>query len=336
MAVNRELKELLRADSAGFLLPVRDGLMLYSEEHDPAELARYQDFPPPPLVDGTPLWEAMIRQRVGTLATIYGGNYHLYTNSPYYQEYAGANGAHDTLGAGVSLGRFDAHGMACLHFWHARPNGHLFGEREVALMRLLYPAFKAGVEAHMQFADRRKDLFTMIDTLGQAVQACSLDGRVLHQTPALTRMLAADPGAALLREAMTEAARGIQKMLSVAGTRYEEVQTHPPILNVQSNLAHYAVRATLYGSNDGGAAQVVLVSLERCTPVPLSEAELRARFRLTRAEVGVATLIARGRSNADIAQALCISPHTARRHTERILLKLNVRSRTEVAAKLFC
>lgn len=79
----------------------------------------------------------------------------------------------------------------------------------------------------------------------------------------------------------------------------------------------------------------MVIALERRTPVPLPEAELREAFGLTRAEVRVAALIARGGSNAEIARDLSISPHTARRHTERILLKLGIRSRTEVATKLY-
>jgi hypothetical protein len=100
-AVNRQLKEILRADSVGFLLPVDDALPLFSEEHDAAQLARYQDYPPPPLVDGTPLWARLAEARVGSLAEIYGANYHLYLDSTYYQEYAGANDAHETQGRSI-------------------------------------------------------------------------------------------------------------------------------------------------------------------------------------------------------------------------------------------
>ncbi|MFN8637142.1 MAG: tetratricopeptide repeat protein [Chloroflexota bacterium] len=53
---------------------------------------------------------------------------------------------------------------------------------------------------------------------------------------------------------------------------------------------------------------------------------------LTRRESEVATLIARGFTNRQIAAALVISPHTAERHVERILDKLDCSSRAEVAA----
>ena len=53
-------------------------------------------------------------------------------------------------------------------------------------------------------------------------------------------------------------------------------------------------------------------------------------LRLTRREAEVAALLAGGGSNADIAVTLGISPHTARRHTESVMLKLRARTRAQV------
>jgi hypothetical protein len=41
-----------------------------------------------------------------------------------------------------------------------------------------------------------------------------------------------------------------------------------------------------------------------------------------------------GNTNAELARALGTSPHTAERHTERVLARLGVRSRHDVAARL--
>ena len=57
---------------------------------------------------------------------------------------------------------------------------------------------------------------------------------------------------------------------------------------------------------------------------------LRTRFGLSKKEAGVALLIAQDKTNQQIATELSISPHTARHHTERVLAKLDVRSRTKV------
>jgi DNA-binding NarL/FixJ family response regulator len=65
-----------------------------------------------------------------------------------------------------------------------------------------------------------------------------------------------------------------------------------------------------------------------------SRAGLEGRYGLTRRELEVAKLLARGMSNASIARELRISAHTARHHTQRVLSKLSVHSRAEAGAKL--
>lgn len=55
---------------------------------------------------------------------------------------------------------------------------------------------------------------------------------------------------------------------------------------------------------------------------------------LTAREREVAQLLACGESNARIAELLRISPHTARRHTESVMLKLGAKSRAQVGALL--
>jgi DNA-binding NarL/FixJ family response regulator len=61
---------------------------------------------------------------------------------------------------------------------------------------------------------------------------------------------------------------------------------------------------------------------------------LSKQFRLTRREAQVARLLGQGRSNHAIAEELHISGHTARHHTQRILSKLAVHSRSEAGAKI--
>jgi DNA-binding NarL/FixJ family response regulator len=53
---------------------------------------------------------------------------------------------------------------------------------------------------------------------------------------------------------------------------------------------------------------------------------------LTPREFEIATLIARGHSNREIAQQLVIAISTAERHVANILAKLNLNSRTQIVA----
>jgi DNA-binding CsgD family transcriptional regulator len=67
---------------------------------------------------------------------------------------------------------------------------------------------------------------------------------------------------------------------------------------------------------------------------PVSTAELSQRYRLTRREVQVARLVASGHTNEEIGETLRISVHTVRRHVEHVLMRLGVKRRGEVFARL--
>ena len=55
---------------------------------------------------------------------------------------------------------------------------------------------------------------------------------------------------------------------------------------------------------------------------------------LTPAERRVADLVAKGRTNAEVAAALFLAERTVASHLTRVYAKLGVRSRTELARKL--
>ena len=54
---------------------------------------------------------------------------------------------------------------------------------------------------------------------------------------------------------------------------------------------------------------------------------------LTPREQEVATLVARGLRNREVAEQLVIAEKTARNHVQRVLEKLGARSRAEIAAR---
>jgi DNA-binding NarL/FixJ family response regulator len=60
----------------------------------------------------------------------------------------------------------------------------------------------------------------------------------------------------------------------------------------------------------------------------------RSRNALTRREWDVAQLVASGKSNKAIAQALSLSERTVENHIASIFAKLNMRSRAEVASHI--
>jgi DNA-binding NarL/FixJ family response regulator len=64
----------------------------------------------------------------------------------------------------------------------------------------------------------------------------------------------------------------------------------------------------------------------------LADRPTSALETLTPREAEIAELLAKGRSNAEIAKALDLSLFTVKNHVSNILMKLHVRSRTEAAA----
>ena len=104
------------------------------------------------------------------------------------------------------------------------------------------------------------------------------------------------------------------------------------VREVRVQEAAYRVRGSVLPQGDSEVPAIV-VMLERVDALP-SDEELRERFGLTRKEVGVARLLAEGMTNTELADALTISPHTARHHTESVLSKLSVASRRAVRERL--
>lgn len=326
--VNRLLLPLVGADSAGFLLPGVGGMAMFSEEHDAKQLAVFPESVPPPTRDGSPIWTRMLELRACTLKEAYHGDITPYNRSAYYNEYAAANKACETLSVAIPLGAPGPDAAASLHFWHNRLRAtREFGEREVTILRVLLPAFRAGVEAQLRFAAHRHDLVQALDRLGHAVMVFDRLGRPVHQTRALTELLAADVENAALTLAMRRAAFALCGAPATAN-----LASQPPAQRFATATAKYRMHATAYRGPVGEL--MVLVSLDRRTPRPASLKDLRETLGLTTAESRVALCLTSGCDNAALARTLGISPHTARRHTERVLQKLGARSRAEVASKL--
>lgn len=180
---------------------------------------------------------------------------------------------------------------------------------------------------------RRADLLWTLDALGHAVMCGDLNGDSVHETPALQELLFGDPQGSMLRAqllASLDALCGIARA-SALGSRDATLAT---VTEVRTNLARYSIRTTVCGGALDGRTPLILVTMERLIRATVCEDALRRAFGLTRAEARVAALIALGQPNAKLAEELSISPHTARRHTERVLQKLNVRSRAGISERV--
>ncbi|MFD0031051.1 response regulator transcription factor [Streptomyces sp. NPDC055059] len=84
------------------------------------------------------------------------------------------------------------------------------------------------------------------------------------------------------------------------------------------------------------AATKMLVSRFLVTPEPASDTELPDQISsLTAREREVMIMAARGMSNTDIADTLCLSPLTVRTHIQRAMTKLHARDRAQLVVAAY-
>jgi non-specific serine/threonine protein kinase len=142
-----------------------------------------------------------------------------------------------------------------------------------------------------------------------------------------------------------EAERGARLLGAAAALREAIGAPRWPVERAREEQERVASRRALGGTAfDAAWAEGWKMTLESAVADALANVTVPAsgptdedvrdeqRSPLTPREREVAALIARGCSNRQIAAALVISPHTAERHVERILAKLNCSSRAEIAA----
>lgn len=203
-------------------------------------------------------------------------------------------------------------------------------ERGLTLLRLVVPTFVAGVHLQRLSLERGAAFADALERAGRAAAVYSTAGTLLHLTGTLRAILAGKPESGKLRQVMDALARGLGTRWSA---RSEEVAAAGPVVPtacVRGGSAEYRLLAS-YLQPELLGAEGVLVMVERRRPLLPTPEELTARFALTAREAEVALLLTRGLTDAAVAERLAISPHTARRYSERVLTKLGIHSRAAVA-----
>jgi DNA-binding CsgD family transcriptional regulator/PAS domain-containing protein len=226
--------------------------------------------------------------------------------------------------------------FAVVSLMRERPADWRHAERGVPLLALVTPAFAAGIALYRQVGRGGRALSAVVDAVPSGVLLADGAGRVLHVNAWLTRAVAADPqGAAVYRAAVRVAQACAVHSQSARGTLPARVT---PAEEVGTRAGQYHVTGGL--TEDAALAPARVVVAVTCTPLTVGSdrdaapERVRRIFGLTPREAEVARLLARGLSNAQVAAALGVSPHTAARHTDRVLPKLGVHARAAVAHAL--
>jgi DNA-binding CsgD family transcriptional regulator len=331
--VNRTLKHALGADKCsvalidgGCYVAFADGLDIDEVRKYPGELEEVNR--------RLRLWERQVRLGIFNRETMLGKDAPLYYRSAYWNEYIVRIRAFDALGATTQLpGPADRHAVATVLLHHESPTGRSFGARGHAMLRLLFPAFKAGIEHWHRLQMLRERLTALLDATGDAMVLVGAGGQVLHRTLALHALVKSEVEVASVVAEARELARPILLLITNSAASPDAHVSSPAARTVRIGSSTYRLHGTLAPLDlpDGPAC---IVTVERLRAVLPDASVLQSRFGLTRKQVIVAEFLAQGRSNSQIAKALFISPHTARHHTEHVLFKLGLDSRAKVAACL--
>jgi DNA-binding CsgD family transcriptional regulator/PAS domain-containing protein len=219
-------------------------------------------------------------------------------------------------------------GYASLRVFYDRGESP-FGESSLGLLRVLLPSFKAGLDALARLQDYRDSL----DAIDDPVLVLQADGRRLHMSPALTALIHRDPEREKIDVELRRFGHRLRSLLFPRRGEAGSVPVAAPIGDVTTTRGRYTFRAAKLPSGAFGD-EAYLVTVRPDFPELPSVDSLRERHGLTRREAEVTLLLAEGLTNEQIADRLFISPHTAKRHTEHILAKLDIPSRKAIALRL--
>ena len=216
---------------------------------------------------------------------------------------------------------------AQLLLYHDQLTGRRPRAELVALLRVLYPAFRAGVESWWALGALRQNAVSTLDALGVALSIHDASGRSVHRTPSFERMLAEEQAPAKLHAAVQRAVRKRSGEGRAVGA-LPRVTTPTHVYRVRS----VSLDGLLVGNEASGHLGAVIV--ERLTTTPPSPAEVGSCLGLTPAQSAVALLVAAGHTNAEIARLRGLSAHTVRHHIAQAFVRVGADSRSGLALRV--
>lgn len=159
-------------------------------------------------------------------------------------------------------------------------------------------------------------------------------GRLLHQNAALRKQLV--EGTVALEQAMMDVRQAaVARSGSGCGNATEDAPHETRVsIQVRTETTRYEIEAIPIARPCANGERFIVTIVRERRLRQLTPGSLRAVHELTAREARVAALLAGGVRTREIADALGISVHTARRHAESVLRKLGVHSRSEVARRL--
>jgi DNA-binding CsgD family transcriptional regulator len=329
--VGRTLCDLLGADRSSFQLEMPRIPLLYSEDYSQATLDAYVDYYKD--IDVGRQRRDALGAEVWNRWLLHGRDLRSFWESEIHRDFLVPNRILDSMGLTVKVR--GASMPATLFFHRDKPGTAEFGERGVALLSMLLPAFKAGVRDIVRYMHQRESLTSHLDELTTGIRIYDLDASIVHQNPAFTAALAADDMPERLEKAITGS---LVTLVELSGERADigaALAGDRITQEIHTNSASYQIRGSFLGRELLGAERRIAISVEKLPPdTILSDRSLQERFRLTARELEIARRLSQGQSTKEVAYACGISIHTTRRHSEKIFAKLGVRNRSQLGPRL--
>lgn len=321
-------KVLGREEKALFDVTPGAGVLAAHHGYNEGDVDEYANFQS--LLKSVSMFQRTARLKVATRRMAYGPHYERVMNGPYGMEYLPRIRAYDSLSLTVPLkpNPVRRQDVVQLIIGSTSP-GRPFGEKDVGLARLLHPALSSGIATFQRMSAVGDRLGALLDAGGGACAVLDLRGQLLHMTPALDEAISREPR----RQELLRRLRGMGTDVAVVLRSQSTTGGMLPV-RFTGTAGTFTLKPSLVEGLT--SAPCVLVTVNAPTPAsaPLPSAgALRAEHGLTQQEARVALLLAERRTNREIADALCISVHTARHHVGRALEKIGA-TRRQVRALL--
>jgi DNA-binding CsgD family transcriptional regulator len=247
------------------------------------------------------------------------------SRSPGWKLYIQAYGAEQELLVALRTQSGEAWGMLGLY---REPDQPQFDADEIDFLRELSPYLAEGAQRGL--------------LVGEASDPEGPDAPGLVVLKADWSLESLTPGAERWLDELPDGdwdARGKlpPSVLAVAGRalRTAESNDAPGEVTLARVLSRKGRWIVLHGASlVANGARRVAVIIEPAHPARISSL-LMAAYRLTEREQAVTRLVLRGNSTAQVADDLCVSPHTVQQHLKSVFEKTGVRSRRELVGKVF-
>jgi DNA-binding CsgD family transcriptional regulator len=285
---------------------------------------------------GRALGDKPILGQVFSRNEYYGSNLPRLRKTEYYADYITKYKAFDALCIS-SRGHEHQKGIV-LYLWYDREMDVSRRRNRLAMLRLLAPSFRAGLTIGTRVQRHPENPVGTFEECSDGCALFNLDGVLLHRNPALSVILASEESNDELSRAIIESANAIRDSHVRRSSVAETLTRVSTVLRLASKS--YAISACVleYGSSNAASILVTVSPKGGDAARQYDFGKVRDAFRLTEREVEVVILLSKRQRNHEVANRLGVSEHTARHHTENVMRKLGVATRSEVAGVIagFC